>query len=146
MGLLAAGGSAGVSGGLGAWERLRGLPRPRLRALCLPPPLRAPPAAACGCGGAAGASGGWFWGGGQCLGLPSSWCGRGGAAADGETGYREDERQGQGGRPISEAPTTDAPSGRARVSATGRPFTFWTRSNPVTAGEWGTGSRRCRRG
>jgi len=32
--------------------------------------------------------------------------------------------------PISEAPTTDAPSGRALVSATGRPFTFLEAPEP----------------
>ena len=41
--------------------------------------------------------------------------------------------------PISEAPTTDAPSGRALVSATGRPFTFLGALDPGDG--WSVGNR-----
>jgi hypothetical protein len=42
-------------------------------------------------------------------------------------------------RPISEAPTTDAPSGSAVLSATGRPFTFLAELEPGDG--WSVGKR-----
>ena len=103
------------------WERpWRG--RGRLTALCLPSSVRASPAAAAAV--AAGAAGGGSW----ALGAPAV------AAAPGAEGAgrrRMEKRvtartkaRASASRPMSEAPRTEAPSGRAVVSATGRPLTL----------------------